>query len=137
MTNISDIKKIDLPKIIDDRGNLSFIESSKHVPFIIKRVYWIYDVPGGEIRGSHAFKTQEEILIALSGSFDITFHDGNNEIKHTLNRSYFGLFVPPMIWRTIENFSTNALCLVLSSTIFDMNDYIFDFDLFKKEKTDK
>jgi dTDP-4-dehydrorhamnose 3,5-epimerase-like enzyme len=134
MTKLADVKKIDFPKILDDRGNLSFMESTKHIPFLIKRVYWIYDVPGGEIRGSHAFREQEEVLIALSGSFDILLHDGNEEKKYSLNRSYFGLYVPPMMWRTLENFSTNALCLVLSSTTFASEDYIRNFNLFVKAK---
>jgi dTDP-4-dehydrorhamnose 3,5-epimerase-like enzyme len=134
MTTFSDSKIIDLPKILDARGNLSFIESQRHIPFIIKRIYWIYDVPGGEIRGSHAFKEQEELLIALSGSFDIVLHDGKNEKKYSLNRSYLGLYVPQMIWRTIENFSTNSLCLVLSSTLFDGSDYIRDFNVFRNMK---
>ena len=134
MTTLSDVKLIDLPKILDARGNLSFMESMKHIPFVMKRVYWIYDVPGGEIRGSHAFCEQEEVLIALSGSFDIVLHDGKEEKKYSLNRSYFGLFVPCMVWRTLENFSTNALCLVLSSTSFDRGDYIRDFELYLQEK---
>lgn len=134
MTTLTDVKLINLPKILDARGNLSFLESKKHIPFTMKRVYWVYDVPGGEIRGSHAFREQEEVLIALSGSFDIILHDGQIEKKYSINRSYFGLYVPRMMWRTMENFSTNALCLVLSSTVFDANDYIRDFDLFKHEK---
>lgn len=122
---------VELPKFLDDRGNLSFIEERKHVPFDIKRTYWIYDVPGGEIRGSHAFKETKELIIALSGSFDIILHDGENEIKFQLNRSYFGIYVPQMIWRKMENFSTNSLALVLSSTYYNATDYIRDFDEFK------
>ncbi len=118
------VEIINLPKIIDSRGNLTFIEEEKHLPFQIKRVYYIYDVPGGEVRGSHAFKCQQEVLVALSGSFDIITHDGKTERHFTLNRSYNGLYLPPMTWRTIENFSTNSVCLVLSSTTFDENDYI-------------
>jgi len=126
-------KLIELPKFIDARGNLSFIEESKHIPFEIKRTYWIYDVPGGEIRGSHAFKKTEELIIALSGSFDLMLHDGIMETKYSLNRSYVGIFVPRMVWRKMENFSTNSLALVLSSTVYDKADYIRDFDEFKLE----
>lgn len=121
---------INLPKIEDSRGNLSFIEELINVPFNIKRVYWIYDVPGGEIRGGHAYKTQEELIIALSGSFDIFLHNGVNETKYSLNRSYYGLYIPPMNWRKLENFSTNSLCLILSSDKFEEQDYIRDFNEF-------
>lgn len=124
------IQLINLPKIIDERGNLSFIEEENHIPFRIKRTYWIYDVPGGEIRGSHAFRNSEEFVVAISGSFDVILHDGTNESKYSLNRSYYGLYIPKMIFRRIENFSTNSLALVLSSTQFDEEDYIRDFDLF-------
>jgi len=124
------IKKINLPKILDDRGNLSFIEEELHVPFKIKRTYWIYDVPGGEFRGSHAFMETEELIVALSGSFDVILHNGKEEMKFSLNRSYYGLYVPKLIWRKLENFSTNALALILASTIYDENDYIRDFDQF-------
>jgi oxalate decarboxylase/phosphoglucose isomerase-like protein (cupin superfamily) len=119
-----------LPKILDDRGNLSFIEEESQVPFIIKRAYWIYDVPGGEFRGSHAFKKSEEFIVALSGSFDVILNDGTVEIQYSLNRSYYGLYIPKMTWRRIENFSTNSLALVLSSVKYDENDYIRDFDQF-------
>lgn len=124
-------KLIDLPKIIDKRGNLSFFEHPAQLPFEIARTYWIYDVPGGEIRGSHAFKEQQEFIVALSGSFDVVIHDGQREKKIALNRSYYGLYVPPMLWRTMENFSTNALALVVSDRAFNANDYIRDFDQFK------
>lgn len=122
---------IQLPKIFDERGNLSFIEGMNHIPFAIERTYWIYDVPGGEYRGSHAFRNQEEFIVALSGSFDVVLHDGVEERKYQLNRSYRGLYVPRMIWRRMENFSTNSLCLILSSTSYDEEDYIRDFDEFK------
>ena len=118
---------LQLPKIEDERGNLSFIEENKHVPFPIARTYWIYDVPGGECRGAHAFRAQEEVIVALSGSFDVVLHDGKEEQRFSLNRSYYGLFVPRMTWRNIENFSTNAICMVLSSTTYDPDDYIWDF----------
>jgi len=115
----NEIRIIELPKIEDDRGNLSFIEEKTHIPFKIKRSYWVYDVPGGEVRGSHAFKDSEEFIVALSGSFDIVLNDGTVERKFSLNRSYYGLYVPRMIWRRIENFSTNSLALVLSSVPYD------------------
>ena len=121
---------IQLPKIYDERGNLSFIEGLNHIPFAIERTYWIYDVPGGEYRGAHAFREQEEFIVALSGSFDVVLHDGMEERKYQLNRSYRGIYVPRMTWRRLENFSTNSLCLVLSSTRYDEDDYIRDFDEF-------
>ena len=124
-------KIIELPKIHDLRGNLSFFESPSQLPFEIKRTYWIYDVPGGEIRGSHAFKEQQEFIIALSGSFDIVLHDGFKEIKYSLNRSYYGLFIPKRYWRRLENFSTNALALIVSDKNFDENDYVRNFEDFK------
>ena len=105
---------IQLPKILDKRGNLTFIEELKHVPFEIRRTFWIYDVPGGETRGGHAYKTSEEFIIALSGSFDVILDNGNKKTSYSLNRSYYGLYVPAGIWRHMENFSTNALALVLS-----------------------
>lgn len=120
-----------MPKFLDERGNLSFIEESKQIPFDIKRTYWIYDVPGGEIRGSHAFKETQELIIALSGSFDLVLHDGKEEHRFHLNRSYNGVFVPQMIWRKMENFSTNALALIVASTEYNKMDYIRDFDEFK------
>ena len=106
---LGDFKLIQLPKIFDERGNLSFLENENQVPFIIKRVYWIYDVPGGEVRGGHAFKQQQEFIIALSGSFDVMLHDGKQDHRFHLNRSYNGLFIPGLIWRSMENFSTNSL----------------------------
>ncbi len=123
---------INLPKILDQRGNLSFVEAGNHIPFDIKRTYWIYDVPGGEIRGGHAFKENREFIIALSGSFDVVLHDGEKEIKYPLNRSYYGVYVPKMMWRSMENFSTNSLAVILSSIVYDENDYIRDFDAFKE-----
>jgi hypothetical protein len=124
------IQIIDLPKIEDDRGNLSFIEEENHVPFNINRVYWIYDVPGGEFRGSHAFKESEEFIVALSGSFDVILHDGINEKKFSLNRSYYGLYIPKLHFRRLENFSTNTLALILASTPYSEEDYIRDFEEF-------
>jgi oxalate decarboxylase/phosphoglucose isomerase-like protein (cupin superfamily) len=122
---------IDLPKILDPRGNLSFFENSNQIPFDIKRTYWIYDVPGGEMRGSHAFKESHEFIIALSGSFDVVLNDGKKEMKYSLSRSYYGLYVPNLLWRRIENFSTNSLALIVSSIPYDAADYIRDFDEFK------
>lgn len=124
---------IELPRIFDDRGNLSVIEEEHVLPFKIERIYWIYDVPGGESRGSHAFCEQEEFIVALSGSFDVVLHNGKQEERFTLNRSYKGVFVPRMTWRRLDNFSTNALCLVLSSTQYDPEDYIWDFETFIKK----
>ena len=123
---------ISLPKIEDSRGNLSFFEHPRQLPFEIARTYWIYDVPGGEVRGSHAFREQQEFIIALSGSFDVVLHDGKVEQKFTLNRSYYGLYVPKLYWRSLENFSTNSLALIVSDRMFDANDYIRDFEEFKK-----
>ena len=125
-------KIIELPKISDPRGNLSVIEEFKQIPFKIERTYWIYDVPGGENRGGHAFKETEELIIALSGSFDVMVDDGNGKKTFNLNRSYYGLYVPKGLWREMENFSTNSLALVLSSTKYDANDYIRDYDEFLK-----
>jgi len=124
------VQLVDLPKILDLRGNLSFIEEMKHIPFEIKRAYWIYDVPGGEFRGSHAFRKNEEFIVALSGSFDVFLHDGNDEKKFSLNRSYYGLYIPKLTWRKLDNFSTNSLALILSSSVYEENDYIRDFDQF-------
>lgn len=130
------VQIIDLPKILDPRGNLSFFENSRQIPFEIKRTYWIYDVPGGEIRGSHAFKDSHEFIIALSGSFDIILNDGEKVMRYNLNRSYYGLYVPNLIWRSIENFSTNSLALIVSSIPFDASDYIRDFDEFKMSRNE-
>jgi len=124
------VRLIDLPKVLDHRGNLSFIEEMKHVPFEVKRVYWIYDVPGGETRGGHAFKEQQELIVALSGSFDVLVDDGKMKQTFSLNRSYFGLYLPTGLWRQMQNFSTNSLALVLSSTPFDENDYLRDYQEF-------
>jgi dTDP-4-dehydrorhamnose 3,5-epimerase-like enzyme len=125
---------LQLPKILDRRGNLTFIEGDQHIPFEIKRTYWIYDVPGGETRGGHAFKDQQEFIVALSGSFDVVVDDGKIRTTFHLNRSYNGLFIPNGIWRHIDNFSTNSLALVLASTLYCKNDYIFDYEQFCKYK---
>ncbi|MDR3680572.1 MAG: FdtA/QdtA family cupin domain-containing protein [Flavipsychrobacter sp.] len=131
---IDNAKIIDLPKVLDDRGNLSFFQSMDHVPFEMKRVYWIYDVPGGEKRGGHAFKEQHEFIIALSGSFDVVLFDGTDEKTFSLNRSYYGVYVPNGLWRHIQNFSTNSLALIVSDMAYSADDYIRDFDEFKKFK---
>lgn len=132
---MSDIPRlISLPKILDDRGNLSFIEQLAHIPFEIRRTYWIYDVPGGEIRGGHSYKQNKELVIALSGSFTVVVNDGLKTSEFTLNRSYVGLYIPNGIWRHMENFSTNACALVLSSTIYSLDDYERNIDNFIKSK---
>lgn len=125
---------IQLPKIVDPRGNLSFLENNKQIPFTITRTYWIYDVPGGEIRGGHAYKTLNEFIIALSGSFDVVLNDGENEFRYNLNRSYYGLYVPPMYWRSIENFSTNSLAMITADQAYNENEYMRDFTIFKQLK---
>lgn len=130
--NINDVKLIELPKFADPRGNLSFVEQNNHMPFEIRRTYWIYDVPGGESRGGHAYKENMEFVIALSGSFDVILDDGVAEKRISLNRSYYGLLIPKMIWRKMENFSTNSLALVLSSMSYDAQDYIRNYDVFIK-----
>lgn len=122
---------INVPKILDQRGNLSFFESNNQIPFEIKRTYWIYDVPGGEERGSHAFKKSQEFVVALSGSFDVVLSDGENEQVFSLNRSYYGLFIPKMYWRSLRNFSTNSLALIVSSIEYCAEDYILDYEKFK------
>lgn len=127
MTSIEKVRTIELPRFEDPRGNLSFIEEFKHIPFKIERTYWIYDVPGGQVRGGHAFKKQQELIVALSGSFDVVADDGDKKQIFSLNRSYYGLYLPAGLWRQMENFSTNSLALVLSSTAFDETDYIRDY----------
>lgn len=122
---------IDLPKIGDKRGNLSLVEEFKHIPFKIERTYWIYDVPGGEKRGGHAYRENQEFIVALSGSFDVVLDDGKEKKLYSLNRSYYGLYVPKGWWRQMENFSTNALALVLASTPYTKEDYIYDYQEFK------
>lgn len=131
MSSFDKIELINLPKVHDQRGNLSFVEEWSHVPFEIKRSYWIYDVPGGTERGGHAYRENCEFIIALSGCFDVVLHDGARKLRYQLNRSYYGLFVPKLVWRRMENFSTNSLALLLSSTEYNPNDYIYDFNEFK------
>lgn len=134
MASLDNASIIELPKILDDRGNLSFFQNPDHIPFPIERVYWIYDVPGGQQRGGHAYKEQEEVVIALSGSFDVILHDGMEEKKITLNRSYYGLYIPKMVWRHMENFSTNSLALIVANRPYDADDYVRSFDSFCKKK---
>lgn len=122
---------IQLPKIMDPRGNLSFFETEKHIPFKIKRTYWIYDVPGGEKRGGHAYKQTEEFVVALSGSFDVVLDNGTSRQTFSLNRSYYGLYIPKMYWREMCNFSTNSLALIVASTDYNENDYIRDYEIYK------
>lgn len=122
---------IELPRFLDSRGNLSFVEQFTHIPFEIKRTYWIYDVPGGEARGGHAYKENQEFIIALSGSFDVIIDDGKEKKTYTLNRSYYGLYVPKGTWREMNNFSTNSLAVILSSTLYDKKDYVFDYEQYK------
>lgn len=128
--SLEDAKILQLPKIHDVRGNLTFVESTRHIPFETKRVYYLYDVPGGESRAGHAHKTLHQFVIAMSGSFDITLDDGDQKRKFQLNRAYYGLYIPPMVWRVIENFSSGAVCLVLASDFYDEEDYIRDYDSF-------
>ncbi|MFT7155470.1 MAG: hypothetical protein ACI8Q1_000471 [Parvicella sp.] len=125
---------INLPKIEDNRGNLSFFESGQHIPFKIQRAYWIYDVPGGYGRGGHAFKMQHEFIIAMSGSFDVNIDDGFEKKVYSLNRSYYGLYLPAGFWRKMDNFSTNSLALVVSSTRFNEDDYIREYSSFLEYK---
>ena len=131
---VEDARIIELPKFLDARGNLSFAEQNNHIPFEIKRTYWIYDVPGGEDRGGHAFRENQEFVIALSGAFDVVVDDGSNKKTFTLNRSYYGLYIPKGLWRTMENFSTNAFALEFGSIPFSVEDYIYDYDEFKQMK---
>jgi dTDP-4-dehydrorhamnose 3,5-epimerase-like enzyme len=133
-TTISDIKLINLPKIEDPRGSLSFIEEENQIPFKIERTYWIYDVPGGQSHGGHAFIEQHEFIVALSGSFDVSVDDGKEIKTYSLNRSYYGLYIPNGLWRQLNNFSTNSLAIILSSTLFSEDDYIHDYQEFLKFK---
>jgi len=125
-------KIIELPRITDVRGNLTFIEGNDHVPFDIKRVYYLYDVPGGEKRGGHAHKSLQQFIIAASGSFDVVLDDGNQSKRYHLNRSYYGIYVPTLIWRELDNFSSGSVCVVLASEHFEEEDYIRDYNKFKK-----
>ena len=134
---MEEVQIIQLPKFLDSRGNLSVIQEMKDIPFKIERAYWIYDVPGGECRGGHAYKENAEFIVAMSGSFDVHLDDGKEKKTYHLNRSYYGLYVPKGLWREMDNFSTNSLALVLSSTKYDVNDYIRDYEEFKRYKYEK
>ncbi|WP_040104109.1 sugar 3,4-ketoisomerase [Phaeobacter gallaeciensis] len=129
---LSDCKFIDLPKIEDARGNLTFVEGMNHIPFDIKRVYYLYDVPGGSDRGAHAHKGLHQFMIAMSGSFDVVLDDGVNEKRFHLNRSYFGIYICPMMWRYLDNFSSGAVCMVMASAPYDEGDYIRDYGAFRQ-----
>ena len=133
--SLTDCKLIDLPKIADARCNLTFVEGGRHVPFDIKRIYYLYDVPGGAERGGHAHKDLHQLIIAMSGSFDIVLDDGRQKKRIHLNRSYYGLYVCPMMWREMDNFSSGAVCLVLASNLYDEVDYYRDYGDFKKALT--
>ena len=134
--SIENCRLIELPVVHDPRGNLTFIEDNRHIPFAIKRVYYLYDVPGGAVRAGHAHKTLHQLLIAMSGSFDIALDDGIDVKRVHLNRSYFGLYIPPMIWRVIDNFSSGSVCMALASDFFDEADYYRDYDEFKQAASD-
>ncbi len=133
--SVDDVKIVNLPKFEDERGNLSFVEQITHIPFEISRTYWIYDVPGGEERGGHAFRKNEEFVVALSGAFDVVVDDGKQKKTFTLNRSYYGLYIPCGLWRSMNNFSTNSLALEFGSIPYTRADYIEDYDGFLKEKS--
>ncbi len=137
MTSLKDVRLIELPKFTDPRGNLSVIEELKNIPFRIERTYWIYDVPGGEHRGGHAYRDNQEFIVSLSGSFDVVLDDGSEKKSFSLNRSYYGLYVPKGLWREMENFSTNSLALILSSAPYDIGDYIRNYDEFLSLKQDE
>lgn len=127
---LSDCKIIDLPKISDPRGNLTFVEGQGHVPFEIRRVYYLYDVPGGSDRGAHGHRNLHQFIVAMSGSFDVLLDDGRDQRRFHLNRSYYGLYVCPMMWRYLDNFSSGAVCMVLASEHYDVGDYIRDYQEF-------
>jgi len=132
---IDDVKLIELPRFMDPRGNLSFVEQNNQIPFEIQRTYWMYDVPGGEDRGGHAYKATDEFIIAIAGAFDVVVDDGEQKKTFTLNRSYYGLYVPKGLWRSMENFSTASLALEFADTKFDRNDYVMDYEQFKEMKS--
>lgn len=127
---VAGCRMIDLPRITDPRGNLTFIEQTMHVPFEIRRVYYLYDVPGGESRGGHAHKTNEAFIVSASGSFDVVVRDGVEERRFSLNRPYYGLYIPAMTWRELENFSSGSVCLVLASRLYEADDYYRDYEEF-------
>jgi hypothetical protein len=128
--SLSDCKIIDLPRVNDAQGNLTFIEGGRHIPFEIKRVYYLYDVPGGAERGGHAHRNLHQLIIALSGSFDVVLDDGTKKKRFHLNRSYYGIYICPMIWRELDNFSSASVCAVLASSLYDEGDYYRDYQEF-------
>lgn len=130
--SISDCKIIELPRIASNKGNLTFIESKKHIPYEIKRIYYLYDVPGGESRGGHAHKMLQQVVIAASGSFDVVVYDGILKYRYHLNRSYYGLYIPKLVWRDLDNFSSGSVCLVLASEFYDEDDYIRDHEEYRE-----
>ena len=129
--NLAKCKIIELPKVTDRRGNLTFIEEKRHIPFEIRRIFYLYDVPGGQARGGHAHHRLQQLIIAASGSFDVILDDGFERKRFHLNRAYYGLYIPPMIWRELNNFSSGAVCLVLASELYDEEDYVRDYEIFK------
>jgi len=133
-TSVDDCRLVTLPKIADPRGNLTFIEGGRHLPFRIRRVYWIYDVPAGEIRGGHAYRQLDELIVCVSGALDFTVDDARRRKTFTLNRAFQGLYVPRQIWRSIDNFATNTACLILASAVYDPLDYVRDFEVFRALK---
>ena len=132
MVSPSECEIIDLPKILDHRGNLTFVEGCRHIPFDIKRIYYLYDVPGGAERGGHAHKKLQQFIIAANGSFDVIVDDGLGRKRYHMNRSYYGLYLPTGVWRELDNFSSGSFCLVLASEVYDEQDYIRDYDVFKQ-----
>jgi len=128
--NLAKCRIVELPKVHEPRGNLTFIEGKRHIPFDIQRVYYLYDVPGGAERGGHAHKALHQLIIAMSGSFDVILDDGSNKQRFHLNRSYYGLYVCPMMWRELDNFSSGSVCLVLASNLYDEADYYRDYNSF-------
>jgi hypothetical protein len=128
--SLSDCKIIELPRVHDPRGNLTFIEGERHVPFPVRRVYYLYDVPGGATRAGHGHRRLRQLIIAMSGSFDVILDDGRGRVRHHLNRSYYGLYVAPMMWREIDNFSSGSVCMVLASEYYDEADYFYQYDDF-------
>ena len=131
MSSVDECRMIDLPRINDPRGNLTFVEGARHVPFEIKRVFYLYDVPGGETRAGHALKTCHQFIVAMSGSFDVVVDDGRTRSRFQLNRSYYGLYLPPKIWRELENFSSGSVCLVLASEPYDESGYYREYSQFR------
>ena len=137
LPTIDDCRIIQLPKIPDYRGNLTYIEGGRHVPFRIARTYWIYDVPGDTVRGGHAYHQLEELIVALSGSFEVRLDDGSSKKTFVMKRSFYGLYVPNAIWRELGDFSTNAVCVILASRQFAESDYIYDFDRFRRMRREE